>query len=976
MNSKELIYEGIETALINFNYKSNINYRLQFIDNNYKEGRKVLSNIETELLDCQAFHFSVAFITDSGIAPLLQTLKILEKRNIKGRILTSDYLAFTEPKALKRLSQFKNITIKMYQTKGTIEGFHTKGYLFEKENIYKIITGSSNMTQRALSVNKEWNTKIVSTNQGEYAREIVGEFKSLWNSPYSLDFKDFIDDYEAYYERVKAEKKANPVIEVLSNKEKLEPNPMQMDFINNIKKLCEAGENKALLISATGTGKTYASAFALRETKTKKALFLVHREQIARRAMESYKVVFRDTKKFGLLSGNSKNYDAEYLFSTMQTMAKPEVLKKFAKDEFEVIVIDEAHRVGATSYQRIIEHFMPKLLIGMTASPERTDGFDVYQEFDHNIACEIRLQQALEENFICPFHYFGITDIDIDGNTQNEENRLKDFNLLTSEERVNYIIEQIKYYGYSGDRVKGLVFCSSKKEAEKLSEKFNQKGYTTIALTGKDSQQKREEAINRLVTNEDEEKIDYIFTVDIFNEGIDIPEINQVIMLRPTESPIVFVQQLGRGLRKTEEKEYVVVLDFIGNYKNNFMIPIALSGDRSYSKDNLRRYVLEGGRIIPGASTIHFDEIAKKKIFEAIDSADFTDIKLIKENYQNLKSKIGHIPALSDFDKYGELDVIRIFDNKSLGSYYKFLQKYEKNYNIELSEKQEKIIEFISKKLANGKRVHELEALKIALTNKTNIIEKLRKRMKRNYGIEITQLEIDSVSNVLTNNFLSGTSKNTYKECILLEKDSKREEYHIAKDFEEALGNKEFKDMVEELLEFGIHRYKQNYHNRYKDTNFALYQKYTYEDVCKLLNWKNNEVPLNIGGYKFDKDTKTLPVFINYDKSERIQDTIKYKDHFVSNDKLIAISKSRRSKNSEDVQNFVKAEERGITVELFVRKNKDDKSSKEFYYLGRMKATGDLKEFTMTNTNKTAVEIEWVLETPIREDIYEYIVKG
>lgn len=185
--------------------------------------------------------------------------------------------------------------------------------------------------------------------------------------------------------------------------------------------------------------------------------------------------------------------------------------------------------------------------------------------------------------------------------------------------------------------------------------------------------------------------------MDIFNEGVDIPEINQVVMLRPTKSPIVFVQQLGRGLRKAENKEYVVILDFIGNYKNNFMIPIALSGDKTYNKDNIRRYVLEGERIIPGSSTVHFDEISRKRIFSAIDVANFSDIKLIKENYTNLKNKLGHIPALKDFDKYGEMDVLRIFDNKSLGSYYKFLVKYEKDYTVRLSKREEKVIEFVSK---------------------------------------------------------------------------------------------------------------------------------------------------------------------------------------------------------------------------------------------------------------------------------------
>ena len=975
MNKKELIYEGIKTAFIDYNNQSNVAFKPQFISNDYKEGRKVISSLEDELLKCDKFDISVAFITDGGIEPLLQTLKILEMRGIEGRILTTDYLEFSDPKALRKLASFKNIELKMFMSEEAGEGFHTKGYMFKNNDIYKIIIGSSNMTQKALSVNREWNTKIVSTEQGEYVKEILNEFERLWNSKYSLNYEQFIETYELNYKLIKEQRKIASAKKISSLEEyKLQPNAMQISFINNLNKILEKGEKRALLISATGTGKTYASAFALRENKPRRALFLVHREQIAKQAIESYKKIFGETKTFGLLSGNSKGFEADFLFSTMQMMSKEDIFKKFKEDEFDIIVIDEAHRIGASSYQKIIQYFKPKLLLGMTASPERTDGYDVYKEFNYNIACEIRLKQALEENFLCPFHYFGITDIEFNGKTIDENTELSDFSKLTCDERVNYIIKQIEFYGHSGTTTNGLIFCSSKREALALSDKFNDRGYFTVVLTGEDSQEKREEAINRLTSKNIEEKIDYIFTVDIFNEGVDIPEINQVIMLRPTESPIVFVQQLGRGLRKAADKEYVVILDFIGNYKNNFMIPIALSGDRSYNKDNIRRYVLEGERIIPGSSTIHFDEISKKRIFEAIDHADFTDIKLIKENYTNLKRKLGRIPSLLDFDKYGEMDVFRIFDNKSLGSYYKFLVKYEKKFKIRLNMNEEKMIEFISKKIANGKRIHELELLNILNDESDNLLEKLQKKINVKYGFYLDEQTKRSIVNVLTNNFASGSGKKTYKECIFIEENDN--DYRISKNFDEMLKNKDFKNMFNELIQFGISRYKQNYSEKYKDTQFTIYQKYTYEDVCRLLNWKNNEVPLNIGGYKYDRDTKTFPVFINYDKNEEINDTIKYEDHFENSNKLIAISKSGRTILSEDVQNFINAKERGIKVELFVRKNKDDKISKEFYYLGRMNATGNVKEFIMPNTNKTAVEIEWILETPVREDIYEYIING
>lgn len=968
--------DGFNTAYIDKTYSSNLAYKPQFISNNYKEGRKVLSSIEDELLSCKEFFISVAFITMGGVTPLLQTLKELERRHIPGKILTTDYQNFSEPRALRKLAELSNITLKMYRTDEAQEGFHTKGYIFKNEELYRIIVGSSNLTLSALTKNREWNTRVVSTDQGEYVEDLMEEFTDLWDSKYAVAFDDFIDEYSLNYRVIQKQRKIAKQAQIPSLEQyKLQPNSMQLGFIANLDKIQKSGESKALLISATGTGKTYASAFALREEAVKKVLFLVHREQIAKQAIASYKKVFGNTRTFGLLSGNSKDFDADYLFSTMQMMAKPEILSKFQRDEFETIIIDEAHRTGATSYQNIMRYFTPKFWLGMTASPERTDSFDVYEAFDHNIAYEIRLQQALEETLLCPFHYFGITDLQIDGETVDEETGLKDFNKLTCDERVDYVIEQMEYYGYCGRCPKGLIFCSSKKEASTLSEKFNERGYRTLALTGDDSQEKREQAVERLVLGYGEDKLDYIFTVDIFNEGVDIPEINQVIMLRPTESPIVFVQQLGRGLRKADDKEYVVILDFIGNYKNNFMIPIALSGDRSYNKDNIRRYVLEGERIIPGSSTIHFDEISRKRIFAAIDSANFSDIKLIKENYKNLKNKLGHIPALKDFDTYGEMDVLRIFDNSSLGSYYKFLVKYEKEYTVRLSASEEKVIEFVSRKFASGKRIHELALLNRMLSYRHGFFSIWKEEMAEDYGINLQDKTVKNVVNVMTNEFPTGSGKKTYADCIFLEK-MEQKDYDISDEFDSMLQNPDFYRILKELVEFGISRYKENYSHRYQDTSFVLYQKYTYEDVCRLLEWENNEVPLNLGGYKYDRKTKTFPVFINYDKEEDIQDTIKYEDHFVSPNRLIAISKQSRTKDSEDVQNFLHAQERGIDVELFVRKNKDDKISKEFYYLGRMKATGQATEFIMANTDKTAVEIEWELDTPVREDIYEYIVNN
>lgn len=982
-----------ETAYINGSAASNSLYRPQFVSNNHKEGKKVLSSVEDELLKCDRFQISVAFITMSGITPLLQTLKELENKNIPGEILTTNYLNFSEPGALKKLNDLSNITLKMYDVEAADEGFHTKGYIFRKDEIYRIIIGSSNITSAALTSNREWNTKLISTEQGEMAKEIVAEFKELWNSPYALSFDTFYENYKERYQIIKHQREAAKLDEITSiEKYTLQPNSMQVGFITNLKKILAAGEKRALLISATGTGKTYASAFAMRELGFRRVLFLVHRGQLARQTRKSYEKVFANTVSMGLVGAGYHEYEADYVFATVQTLNRDEHLLQYAKDAFDCIVLDEAHHVPADTYRKIMDHFTPKLWLGMTATPDKRDdnveGRNVYEIFNYQIAYEIRLQQAMEENLLCPFHYFGITDLSMIG----DEEAARDFNMLTSDERVRHIVNQADYYGYSGDKVKGLIFCSNIKETEELSAKFNQiinpatgKNFRTVALNGSASEQERQDAFERLAMNEDEssedrQPLDYIFSVEILNEGVDIVEVNQVIMLRPTQSPIVFIQQLGRGLRKASGKEYVVILDFIGNYNNNFMIPIALSGDRTYNKDNIRRYVMEGGRVIPGASTVHFDEISRKRIFASVDNANFSDIKLIKENYNNLKNKLGRIPALRDFDDYGEMDVIRIFDNNSLGSYYKFLVKYEKEYTIRLSEDEEKVIEFVSKKLASGKRIQELQLLKRILVytrgiSKIGLFAGLENDLK-SYGKVMSKDQQENIIHVMTNEFPAGSGKKTYAQCVFIEKDDS--DYKPAKSFAEMLANNDFYNILKELVDFGISRYKRDYSKTYGQTDLVLYQKYTYEDVCRLLNWEQNEVPLNIGGYKFDKKTKTFPVFINYDKAENISDTTRYEDHFVPGfrDRLIAISKSGRSMQSEDVQNFLKAKERGIQVELFVRKNKDDKISKEFYYLGHMTASGNAKEFTMANTEKTAVEIEWILDVPVREDIYEYIVNA
>ena len=350
----QLVRDGLETAYIDGNIASEISYKPGFISNNHREGKKVISVIESELLKCDKFQISVAFITLGGVTPLLQTLKELERKGVPGEILTSNYLDFSEPLALEKLHSLKNIKIRMYDTRSANNGFHTKGYIFREEEIYRIIIGSSNITSAALTTNREWNTKLVSTAQGEMSEDILREFDELWNSEYALDYDVFYEEYKQRYDIIKAQRKIASEGNVTSlERYKLKPNSMQVRFIANLKAILENDEKRALLISATGTGKTYASAFAMRELGFKRVLFLVHRASLAVQAKKSYQRVFGSTISVGLVGAGYHEYDRDYIFATVETLNRDEHLQMYDPAEFDCIILDEAHHSSANTYQKV-----------------------------------------------------------------------------------------------------------------------------------------------------------------------------------------------------------------------------------------------------------------------------------------------------------------------------------------------------------------------------------------------------------------------------------------------------------------------------------------------------------------------------------------------------------------------------------------------------------------------------------------------
>lgn len=962
---RDELSKSIETGFIDLSILSKEEYQPTLLLNNEEAGQKVLSHILGELNSCEEFRFSVAFLTKSGTAVLINTFKELEERNIKGKILVSQYLNFTQPHALRDLLKFNNLDSRIV----TNRNFHAKGYLFKKEEQFNLIVGSSNLTANALSSNTELNIKITATPESKIIKEVIKEFDSEFSNAVQLDEK-FISEYESVYKEIES-RRSQVGVESIQNKSSVViPNSMQREALKNLELQRMRGVDKSLLISATGTGKTFLSAFDVQASDAKKILFVVHRANITQKAMESYKRIFGDQKTMGLYSGKSREKEADFLFSTVQTINREEHLKQFSKDYFDYIIIDETHRAGAKTYQRILDHFSPKFILGMTATPERTDGYDIFSLFNHNIAYEIRLQKAMKEDLLCPFHYFGVTDIKVNGEVLESAS---DFNHLVSEERINKIDEKIKFYGTDDNTLRGLIFCSKVDECKAISEALNKIGYKTRALSGDDSEEERANAINDIESDDPNKKIDYIITVNIFNEGIDIPRLNQVIMVRPTQSAIIFVQQLGRGLRKAERKEYLTVIDFIGNYQNNYLIPIALYGDTSYNKDTIRKLMASGSSLIPGSSTINFDKISKARIFESIDSSNLKLKKDLVQDYQLLKFKTGRIPSMVDFLDYGSRDPSLYVEYSK--SYYNFVADQEEEYESKLNPSQSKLLEFFSMHINDGMRVEESIILERLIQQGFISYDDVKAIIRKNYGYEANDKTILSAVNGLNLKFVTEREGGNGKTLSINEKYGLRivseSENKITIDsmLKDALTSTIFTKFLKDNTEYALKTFGNKFSADKFQDGFILYQKYSRKDVFRILNWEQNPNPQTVGGYFKSKDESNIAIFINYHKEEDISASTDYKDSFIDNTTFTWMTKSNRTLEAPEVR--VIREYNGLRIPLFIKKSNAE--GKDFYYMGEMEPiTNSFRQKNMSSGDPV-VQIDFNLNKPVEESLYNYI---
>ncbi|WP_323668824.1 DEAD/DEAH box helicase [Aliarcobacter butzleri] len=905
----------------------------------------------TELLDnCKSFYFNVAFINFSGIQLLLDSFKKLEEKNIKGKILTSTYLNFTQIKALEKIKKFKNIELKIYDCEVSNIGFHSKSYIFEFKDDYKILIGSSNITSSAFKSNIEWNVKTIAKKDDIFLKDVLNEFETLWQNSIDVD-DEFLTSYSNFLNRQNKEFKS-------FNLNQIKTNFMQEKALEKLANLRKKGENKALIIAATGTGKTYLSAFDVKNFKAKTILFLVHRENILIKAKQSFENILPQINSFGLYTGNKKEQDKNYLFSTIQTMSSN--FSDFSQDFFEYIIIDEAHHVTSPSYKKILDYFKPKFLLGLTATSNRMDGNSIYEVFDENIALDIRLNEALENNLIVPFHYYGIKDIQsID--YENVDLTKIDLlaKLLSVNKRVDFIIDKMNFYSNSGNKRKALGFCVSKEHCNFMSEEFNKKGINSITLTSEDSISKREDSIKRLENEND--SLEVIFTVDIFNEGIDIPSINMVLFLRPTNSPIVFVQQLGRGLRKYKNKEFLTVLDFIGNHKKAYLIALALVGNKMIDKESIKLSIENNFADFKNAF-ISMDEISKNRILEQINKENFNQLKYLKEQYFEVKNILGKVPTLVDFLQFEDvINPLKFIDESK--SYIEFLAKAEDDKKLKelvLNENFIKAIRFIENELPI-KRVYEFVILKYLLNNDfcdENIVFKILNK----YLDKVDKETIIHSFLYLKGDFLDSAQSSRYLKLINYENKIARK----TKEFEALLKNENYKKIFEDSLNFGIY----NYEEEFGSTDFGkpflkLYSKYNMLNIAKLCNFP--KIHSSFRGSGFLKYENDFFLFINLEK-EKFSKSANYHNAFLSKDVFTYQSKPSHSSDKGDGQRLCENKKFGVKLHIFVRKFVQvDKKTQDFIYLGVAN--------TLKYWDNKSISLELKLENPLSDKLFEEFTK-